>query len=199
MPIRNRAQYILTRRTREFDRSEIFSHPFRFMVPHAGAGHRTTSYWRKSRRLIADTTSPGFLQNVAGPHNHSDARSLMQLWKAKGAVARGRPFDIASDLEEIMNDSIFAVKFGVSRGGIDAKLEALSYPPVKAIVCDHEVIVFPTAKLSTVYDDIATVLGSPGDRTEVSHWCVASCIWTKILPKTSTSCQAQGSLHTTDA
>jgi cytochrome P450 len=106
--------------------------------------------------------SPGFLRNVAGPHNHSDARSLIQLWKAKGAVADGRPFDIASDVEEVMNDSIFAVAFGVSRGAIAAKLEALKeHPPVTTIVRDNEVMVFPTAKRSAVYEDIGTVLGSP--------------------------------------
>ncbi|KAL1606610.1 hypothetical protein SLS60_004015 [Paraconiothyrium brasiliense] len=105
--------------------------------------------------------SPGFLRNVAGPHNHFNARSLIRLWKAKEAVARGRPFDIASDLEEMMNDSIFAVAFGTSRGGIDIKLEALYHPPVKTIVRDDEVIDFPTAKRSTVYEYIGTVLGSP--------------------------------------
>jgi hypothetical protein len=159
--IENRAQDIPIHRTREFDRGEMFGHPFRIMVPHAGAGHRTTSHWRESRRLMADTMSPVFLRNVAGPHNHSDARSLIQLWKTKGAVAKGRPFDIASDLEEIMNDSIFAITFGVSRCGMDSKLEALSYPPVKAIVHDHEFIIFPTAKRSAMYDDIGTVLSSP--------------------------------------
>jgi cytochrome P450 len=131
------------------------------MVPHAGAGHRTSSHWRESRRLMADTMSPDFLRNVAGPHNHSHARSLIQLWKAKGAASKGQPFDIASDLEEVLNDSIFAVAFGVSRGGIDAKLEALSYPPVKATVRDHKVMVFPTAKRSAVYDNIGAALGSP--------------------------------------
>lgn len=156
-----RAQNILTRRTREFDRGEIFGHPFRIMVPHAGAGHRTASHWRESRRLMADTMSPAFLRNVAGPHNHSDVGSLIQLWKAKGAIAEGRPFDIASDLVEVMNDSIFAVAFGVSRGGIDAKLEALSHPFVSAIVRDEEVVVFPKAKRSAVYEDIGTVLNSP--------------------------------------
>lgn len=110
---------------------------------------------------MADTMSPGFLRDVAAPHNHSGARSLIQLWKAKEAVAKGRPFDVASDLEEVMHDSIFAVAFGVSRGGIDAKLEALSSPPVKASVRDHEVVIFPKATRSAVYDDIGTVLGSP--------------------------------------
>lgn len=60
-----------------------------------------------------------------------------------------------------MNDSIFAVAFGVSRGGIDSKLEALSYLPSAAVVRDDEVIVFPTAKRSSVYEDIGTVLSSP--------------------------------------
>jgi cytochrome P450 len=110
---------------------------------------------------MADTMSPNFLRNVAGPHNHSVVRSLIQLWKAKATVAKDRPFDIASDVEDVMNDSIFAVAFGVSRGGIDAKLGALSYPPVKGIVRDHEVIVFPTAKRAAVYEDIGTVLRSP--------------------------------------
>jgi hypothetical protein len=110
---------------------------------------------------MADTMSPDFLRNVAGPHNHSYTRSLIQLWKAKAAVAKGRPFDITSDLEDVMNDSIFAVAFGVSRGGIGAKVEALSTPTVKAIVRDHEVVVFPTAKRSAVYNDVGTVLRSP--------------------------------------
>ncbi|EMD97751.1 hypothetical protein COCC4DRAFT_174025 [Bipolaris maydis ATCC 48331] len=177
------AQDILTRRTREFDRGEIFGHPFRIVVPHAGAGHRTTSHWRESRRLMADTMSPSFLRNVAGPHNHSDVRSVVQLWKAKGAAAKGRPFDIASDLEEVMNDSIFAVAFGVSRGGIGAKLEALSYPPVKEIVHDHEVIVFPTAKRSAVYEDIGKVLGSPeiALKSPFGAWHLAFAL--KFYPK----------------
>jgi hypothetical protein len=110
---------------------------------------------------MADTMSPGFLRSVAGPHNHSDARSLIQLWKARGVVAKSLPFDIASDLEEVMIDSIFAVAFGVSRGGIAAELEALSNPPVEAIVRGHEVSVFPTTKRSAVYDDIGIVLRSP--------------------------------------
>jgi cytochrome P450 len=132
---------------------------------------------------MADTMSPGFLRNVAGPHNHSNARSLIQLWKAKGAVAKGRPFDIASDLEEVMNDSIFAVAFGVSRGGIDAKLEALSSPPAKAVVRDEEVIVFPTAKRSAVYDDIGTVLGSPeiALKSPFGAWHLAFAL--KFYPK----------------
>ena len=159
--INTRSYDILTRRTREFDRGDIFGHPFRIMVPHAGAGHRTTSFWRECRRIVADTMSPSFLRNVAGPHNYSAAESLIQLWKAKGIVAKDRPFDIASDLEEVMNDSIFAVAFGVSRGGIDAKLKALSRLPVEAIMRDEKVVVFPTAKRSAVYEDIGTVLSSP--------------------------------------
>jgi cytochrome P450 len=132
---------------------------------------------------MADTMSPGFMRDVAGPHNHTVARSLIQLWKAKEAIARGRPFDIASDLEEVMNDSIFAVAFGVSRGGIDAKLEALSYPPVMAIERDHEVIVFPKAKRSAVYDDIGTVLGSPeiALKSPFGAWHLAFAL--KFYPK----------------
>jgi cytochrome P450 len=127
--------------------------------------------------------SPGFLRNVAGPHNYSDARSLIRLWKAKGAVAKGRPFDIASDLEEVMNDSIFAVAFGVSRGAIAAKLEALSQPPVTAIVRDNEVIIFPAAKRSAVYDDIGTVLGSPeiGIKSPFGAWHLAFAL--KFYPR----------------
>jgi cytochrome P450 len=132
---------------------------------------------------MADTMSPGFLRNVAGPHNHSDARSLIQLWKAKAAVSGGRPFDIASDLEEVMNDIIFAVAFGVSRGGIDAKLEALSSPPVKAVECDHDIIIFPTAKRSSVYEDIGTVLGSPeiAIKSPFGAWHLAFAL--KFYPK----------------
>jgi cytochrome P450 len=110
---------------------------------------------------MADTMSPGFLRNVAGPHSHSHAKYLIHLWKAKAAVANGRPFEIASDLEEIMTDSIFAVAFGVSRGGIDAKIDALSSPFGTTIVHDHEVVVFSTVERSAVYDDIGAVLRSP--------------------------------------
>jgi hypothetical protein len=132
---------------------------------------------------MADTMSPNFLRNVAGPHNHSGTQSLIRLWKAKGDVAKGRSFDIASDLEEVMNDSIFAVAFGVSRGGIDAKLEALSHLPVKAVVPDDEVIVFPTAKRSAVYDDIGTVLGSPeiALKSPFGAWHLAFAL--KFYPK----------------
>lgn len=131
---------------------------------------------------MADTMSPAFLRNVAGPHNHTAARSLIQLWKAKEAVAKGRPFNIASDLEEVMNDSIFAVAFGVSRGGIAAKLEAQSHAPAEAIVRDEE-IVFPTAKRSAVYDDIGTVLGSPeiALKSPFGPWHLAFAL--KFYPK----------------
>jgi cytochrome P450 len=133
---------------------------------------------------MADTMSPGILRTVAGPHNHSGARLLIQLWKAKGDVANGRPFDIASDVEGVMNDSIFAVAFGVSRGAIAAKLEALKeHPPTKAIVPDNEVIVFPAAKRLAVYDDIGTVLGSPeiALKSPFGSWHLAFAL--KCYPK----------------
>ncbi|KAK4560838.1 hypothetical protein LTR86_005418 [Recurvomyces mirabilis] len=105
--------------------------------------------------------SPWFLRDVAGPHDYAGATSFVHLWRLKEALAKGRPCDMGSDINEVMNDIIFAVAFGVSRGAIQAKIEALSQQTVDAATDLDEEQIFPTAKRSSVYEDIHTVFTSP--------------------------------------
>lgn len=56
---------ILTRRTKEFDRSKFFQDLFVGTLPHNHVVQRTNDKFRASRRLIADTMSTTFLNTVS--------------------------------------------------------------------------------------------------------------------------------------
>ena len=68
---------VVTRRTKEFDRSWSISDMFSGVLPHNQVTMPTNDRWKANRRLVADTMSPGFLNNVTRSANSSPPGGLL--------------------------------------------------------------------------------------------------------------------------
>ncbi|KAJ6779922.1 hypothetical protein PWT90_10750 [Aphanocladium album] len=107
------AQDILVRRGREFDRSDLAIALLRGEMPNFHACLKTGPAWAAHRRLLQDIMSPEFLQKVAAPNMYAGACRLLQLWRAKRAVAgTGTPFAANHDLSFATFDAIYDFGYG---------------------------------------------------------------------------------------
>ena len=86
----------------------------------------TGDQWNHNRRLMADTMSPSFLRNVAGPGVHAVFSEFVDLWRKKAMLSRGHPFEVTQDVEDAMLDSILAVAFGESTGATESSLQLVT-------------------------------------------------------------------------
>ena len=152
----------MARRTREFDRSNFFGDLFSSTVPHNQVCMKTTDEWRSNRKLMAETMSPGFLQNVAGPQVHDAFSSLVEVWKRKEQLAQDHPFSAAKDVEETMLDAMYSVAFGSSLGAIESQrdlissLQQLDGLPTRG----NAIAIFPRAPTSAAYNACITIADS---------------------------------------
>jgi len=55
---------VVTRRSKDFDRSQFLGDIVGAVVPKHHVGMPSNEIWRKQRRLLSDTMSPAFLDNV---------------------------------------------------------------------------------------------------------------------------------------
>ncbi|KAK0625503.1 cytochrome P450 monooxygenase [Bombardia bombarda] len=123
------ARDIMTRRTKEFDRSTSSGD----LVRGLGSSHhihlKTTPAWRAQRRLIQDLMTPSFLNKVAGPVMHQNASLLIDLWRAKTRIAAGRPFTASADIDQVALDAVlvfaFGERFGEKHSAIRPALDAV--------------------------------------------------------------------------
>ncbi|KAK4502038.1 hypothetical protein PRZ48_007849 [Zasmidium cellare] len=107
---------ILTRRSKDFDRSTFFGQIFSSMLPKFHVHFPTGNEWHSHRRLVSDTMSPTFLNQVAGPQMWDSMISIVELWKEKARLADGRPFSAFADCHNTTLDIIWAVTFGGGMG-----------------------------------------------------------------------------------
>lgn len=104
---------IMMRRTpREFDRSTFFADVFVGTIPDHHIVQKTNARFKAQRRLLADTMSTGFLNNVAAKHLYRHSLELMELWRVKLELAQGHAFDLQQDINHMALDAIWAVSFG---------------------------------------------------------------------------------------
>jgi len=73
---------------------------------------KTGDEWKEHRRLMADTMSFSFLNEVAGPRIYEGTLTLIQLWQEKARLAGGRPFSAAEDIKQGAFEVIWAATFG---------------------------------------------------------------------------------------
>ncbi|KAK5129842.1 hypothetical protein LTR08_002779 [Meristemomyces frigidus] len=156
------SQDIMARRTRKFDRSEFFGDLLRATMPHNQVSMKTTDQWRFNRRLMADTMSPQFLHNVAGPQVHAQFCTLIDLWRTKADLAQGHPFDASEDIEGGMMDAIYAAAFGSSVGTTLAQSTLISsLQKLDRLPTDPDVVaVFPQGPRPAVKDAITIIANS---------------------------------------
>ena len=99
-------------RTKEFDRTSDFIQVFQPFLNTNQLVLKTGPEWKLHRRLVQDTMSPRFLHEVATPAIYASSLRFIELWRAKMALANGRPFNAAEDISDATLDAVFAFTFG---------------------------------------------------------------------------------------
>ena len=88
----------MTRRTKEFDRSNFFGDLFISLLPSFQAHMSTDDEWRAHRRLMRDVMTPAYLNESTSPKIFETVQDLMQLSREKSRLAEGRPFLAKEDV-----------------------------------------------------------------------------------------------------
>lgn len=99
-------------RTKDFDRSQDVSSMLRPVVRTNQFAQPTGSDWKLHRRLVQDTMSPAFLQDVAAPSIYESCLRFIDLWNIKADLANGRPFAALDDFFYATFDAVGAFTFG---------------------------------------------------------------------------------------
>ncbi|KAL4946454.1 hypothetical protein BDV06DRAFT_234057 [Aspergillus oleicola] len=103
---------ISIRRDKEFDRAHTLGNKVRGLAPNHHIHLKTTSTWIAQRQLIQDLMTPSFLYNIAGPVIHEHVCTMIELWRMKSTIAKGRPWHAADDINHIALDAVMAFSFG---------------------------------------------------------------------------------------
>ncbi|KAF3809047.1 Cytochrome P450 71D8 [Colletotrichum gloeosporioides] len=100
---------------------------FRGLLPHAFPSMETFDpRFKSSRDLVRDLMAPSFLHSVNAPHVYAVSCNLLELWRTKARLARGRPFNVFNDIVEFSFDAILSAATGLGPEGGDVKRQ-LSY------------------------------------------------------------------------
>lgn len=167
---------ILTRRMKDFDRSSFFGQIFSSMLPNAHVHMPTSDEWHTHRRLISDTMSPAFLNQVAGPQMWDCMQKLVVMWKEKARLAEGRPFSAYDDIHNTTLDIIWAATFGGSMGPNTARTDQLAgMDRLDSSPNLDEPVVFPELEDPPEFKSIITLVESMtipvnSKMPKLAHW-----------------------------
>ncbi|SCV57307.1 related to TRI13-cytochrome P450 [Fusarium fujikuroi] len=160
------AQDILSKRLKDFDRSDRAREAFAGIVPHQMLSYQTVDpKFKKHRELMRDLMSPKFLNQVSGPEIYSKVNTLVRLWHEKCLHAAEHPFDGKTDLKRATLDVITAVSFGLAdensatRRQLDDML-ARSTAGVTFTQPDKKIVAFPVHPLTEELDATLTIVES---------------------------------------
>lgn len=170
------SQDILMRRMKEFDRSNFFGDLFLGVLPHHHISMPTNETFKKQRRLLSDSMSPTFLQDVVAPQIYATVLDLLELWRVKSALAGGRPWSAPRDIYHTALDAIWAATFGTHPGTTKSQLALLSaIGKVDQPSSRDTPVEFPKASVPpafeaiiTLTDSLEAVVSSPVPR--LHHW-----------------------------
>lgn len=154
---------IKTRRFKEFDRSRFFGQVFKGILPDFHGSMPTNEQWHAHRRLINDTMSPAFLNNVAGPQMWTTMQSLISLWRQKARLAQGRPFSAQADIQKGALDIVWAATFGKETGALGVQTKYLANVDLIADFPDDDEdgeVIFPNIEEPEAFKSILTLTQS---------------------------------------
>ena len=156
------SQDILMRRTREFDRSDFFGEVLLGLLPKAFISMQTNDTFRHQRRLLANTMSPAFLNQVAAPRVYGAALDLVELWRLKTRLARNHPFHAPPDIHHMTLDAIWAATFGETVGTTKTQVNLLSSLDKLEIASSNEdkAAEFPKAPVPPEFEAIVVMTDS---------------------------------------
>ena len=117
---------IMTRRYAEFDRSKFLGDMFKPVVPRFHLHFPTNREWTVHRRILGDTMSASFLNDVAGKQMWKVMQNVVKLWRVKARLANGRPFEGSEDVKRAAMDIVWAATFGYETGIITTQLDYLN-------------------------------------------------------------------------
>ncbi|KAK4504915.1 hypothetical protein PRZ48_002878 [Zasmidium cellare] len=152
---------IMSRRGREFDRSNFFRDLFEALSPHHQSIMPTNDQWRYNRRLMADAMSSPFLNNVASHRLHESTSDLVSLLREKVRLAPGHVFNMYKDLQFCTMDVIWAATFGTELGISQSQAMYLSRLDHMELPNTSDSLVnFPENDLPEVWYMLAAIMGS---------------------------------------
>ncbi|KAL2257039.1 hypothetical protein VTK26DRAFT_747 [Humicola hyalothermophila] len=98
--------------------------------------------YKRSMELVRGLSTPSFLHEVHGPHSWKVAHDLMELWKLKGRLAKGHPFDVATNIIELGLDMSLSAACGLGPNGGDIRrqltyLQSVAETVAEAISSDY--------------------------------------------------------------
>lgn len=112
------AEDLMTRRTKEFDRSTMTTVMFEGIIPHGTMVMPSHDLFREQRKLWAGTMTTDFLNNVAAPAIHNICHDFVELWRLKAALADNTPFQANKDLRNLTMDVIWKITLGSETGAL---------------------------------------------------------------------------------
>lgn len=172
------SQDILMRR-KDFDRSNFFGDVLGGLLPKAFISMPTNDDFTHQRRLLANTMSPAFLNQVAAPRIHNSALDLIELWHLKIKLAGNHPFFAYSDIHHMAWDAIWSTTFGTSSGTTKSQLAFLSsLAKFEALSPDENIPAkFPKGPTPPIFNAILTMIDSLDNITRSPqprwhHWLI---------------------------
>ncbi|KAF4338311.1 cytochrome P450 monooxygenase 3A14 [Fusarium beomiforme] len=161
------AQDILSKRLKEFDRSDRAREAFSGIIPHQMLSYQTVDpKFKKHRELMRDLMSPKFLHEVSAPEVYAKVNTLVQLWHEKCLYAAERPFDGKPDIQRAALDVITAVSFGLddkssaTRRQLDDMLSRSTTGGAVLTERQGNMVEFPVHPLTTELDATLTIVES---------------------------------------
>ncbi|KLP09079.1 related to TRI13-cytochrome P450 [Fusarium fujikuroi] len=172
------AQDILSKRLKDFDRSDRAREAFAGIIPHQMLSYQTVDpKFKKHRELMRDLMSPKFLNQVSGPEIYSKVNSLVRLWHEKCLHAAEHPFDGKRDLQRATLDVITAVSLGLDDENSATKRQlddmlARSSAGVTFMQPETKIVDFPVHPLTEELDATLTIVesSSVGFSSPIPRW-----------------------------
>ncbi|PMD44624.1 cytochrome P450 [Hyaloscypha variabilis F] len=172
------AQDILLRRTKEFDRSTLFSDVFSGIVPNHHAIMKTTDVFKQQRRWLQDLMTHDFLQKVAAPRVYASFEDLMKLWAEKSRLAEGHPFAPSQDVNRAALDAVWGVMFAADPSNNATRAQFQYFASIKALDLPSDVdkeVQIPQGPDPVIFKAITALVMSVGLTAKVplpalAHW-----------------------------
>lgn len=121
----------------------------------------TDGRFKTHRNLIRDTMAPSFLHGVVGPAIHTNTMAMMDLWRERARLAKGRPFEGDHDIFRATLDIILWATFELDAGSIEAQMEMLKDLDKVALPADRDSpVVFSDAGDTEAFTSIRSLLDS---------------------------------------
>lgn len=173
---------VMTRRFKEFDRSAFFGEVFKVLLPKMHVHMATGDEWHAHRRLMSETMSPAFLNQVAGPQMWSTTQSLIKLWREKARLAEGRPIEFAEDISKGALEVVWAATFGEETGSNRNRADHLAgLKKVRLALDINAPVEFPEIADPPAFTSINTLSRSmdipvSSPFPALHHWLALNCL-----------------------